>query len=78
VYTDIRHISFSWKPPANNNLAYFSHTVGFGVRYPTPVGPVRVDFGYQINPAQYNAPSISPRPFQLPRFQFFFNIGPIF
>ena len=81
VYTDIRHISFAWKPPANNNLAYFSHTVGFGVRYPTPVGPVRVDFGYQINPAQYQAtipPSTTPQTFRLPHFQFFFNIGPIF
>jgi outer membrane protein insertion porin family len=81
VYTDIRHISFTWKPPANNNLAYFSHTVGFGVRYPTPIGPVRVDFGYQINPAQYQAtipPSITAQTFRLPHFQFFFNIGPIF
>jgi outer membrane protein assembly complex protein YaeT len=81
VYSDIRHISFAWKLPANNNLAYFSHTVGFGVRYPTPVGPVRVDFGYQINPANYQAtvpPSTVPQTFQLPHFQFFFNIGPIF
>jgi outer membrane protein insertion porin family len=81
VYQDISHISFAWKPPANNNLAYFSHTVGFGVRYPTPVGPVRVDFGYQINPASYEAtiaPSTTPQSFRLPHFQFFFNIGPIF
>jgi outer membrane protein insertion porin family len=81
VYTDIHHISFAWKPPTNNNLAYFSHTVGFGVRYPTPVGPVRVDFGYQMNPAQYQAtvpPSTTPQTFRLPHFQFFFNIGPIF
>jgi hypothetical protein len=45
------------------------------------VGPVRVDFGYQINPAHYQAtvpPSTKPQPFQLPHFQFFFNIGPIF
>lgn len=81
VYTDISHISFAWKPPANNNLAYFSHTVGLGVRYPTPIGPVRVDFAYQLNPAQYQAtiaPSTTPQTFRLPHFQFFFNIGPIF
>jgi outer membrane protein insertion porin family len=81
VYTDVNHISFAWKPPGNNNLAYFSHTVGFGVRYPTPVGPVRVDFGYQLNPANYQAtiaPSTVPQTFRLPHFQFFFNIGPIF
>jgi outer membrane protein insertion porin family len=87
VYSDVEHISFSWKPQsANNNLAYFSHTVGFGVRYPTPVGPVRVDFGYQLNPAQYLGQIQQPPPgqlpvtqlFHLPHFQFFFNIGPIF
>jgi outer membrane protein insertion porin family len=81
VFTDLNHISFAWKPPANNNLAYFSHTVGFGVRYPTPIGPVRVDLGYQINPASYVAvvpPSIRPETLHLPHFQFFFNIGPVF
>jgi outer membrane translocation and assembly module TamA len=85
VYTDVSHISFAWKPPANdNNLPYFSHTIGFGVRYPTPVGPVRVDFGYQLNPPPYvgqithtGQPPVTHE-FQLPHFQFFFNIGPIF
>jgi outer membrane protein assembly factor BamA len=86
VYTDINHISFAWKPPANNNnLPYFSHTIGFGVRYPTPVGPVRVDFGYQLNPPHYAGEELFPPPkppipreFALPHFQFFFNIGPVF
>jgi outer membrane protein insertion porin family len=81
VYTDVQHISFAWKPPANNNLSYLSHTVGFGVRYPTPIGPVRVDFGYQLNPAQYQAtiaPATTPQIFHIPHFQFFFNIGSIF
>jgi len=86
VYTDVNHISFAWKPPANNNnLPYFSHTIGFGVRYPTPVGPVRVDFGYQLNPPHYAGEELFPPPkppipreFALPHFQFFFNIGPVF
>jgi outer membrane protein insertion porin family len=86
VYTDVNHISFAWKPPANNNnLPYFSHTIGFGVRYPTPVGPVRVDFGYQLNPPHYAGEELFPLPkppipreFALPHFQFFFNIGPVF
>jgi outer membrane protein insertion porin family len=81
VYSDVNHITLRWKPPSPTNLDYFSHTVGFGVRYPTPVGPVRVDFGYQLNPAQYQAtiaPATTPTLFRLPRFQFFFNIGPVF
>ena len=86
VYTDVNHISFAWKPPANNNnLPYFSHTIGIGVRYPTPIGPVRVDFGYQLNPPHYAGEDFPPPPappipkeFALPHFQFFFNIGPVF
>jgi outer membrane protein insertion porin family len=85
VYTDVNHISFSWKAPSITDLNYFSHTIGFGLRYPTPIGPVRVDFGYQLNPAAYQATVIPPgatvgtlQTLHLPHFGFFFNIGPIF
>ena len=81
VYSDVGHITMAWKPSATSNLNYFSHTVGFGFRYPTPIGPVRVDFGYQLNPAQYQAtipPATVPQFFRLPHFEFSFNIGPVF
>lgn len=87
VYSDIGHITLRWKSPSTTDLNYFSHTVGFGFRYPTPVGPVRIDIGYQINPAQYlgqetttvNGQQVTtPKTFQLPHFGFFFNIGSIF
>jgi outer membrane protein insertion porin family len=81
VYSDVNHINLSWKPSSTTNLNYFSHTIGFGLRYPTPVGPVRVDFGWQINPAEYQAtiaPSTVPQFFRLPHFEFSFNIGPVF
>ena len=85
VYTDVNHISLSWKAPSITDLNYFSHTVGFGLRYPTPIGPVRVDFGYQLNPPLYQATVIPPggtvgtlQTLRLPHFGFFFNIGPIF
>jgi outer membrane protein assembly factor BamA len=29
---------------------YINHAIGLGVRYKTPVGPVRFDFGYDLNP----------------------------
>ena len=29
------------------------HAVGFGIRYKTPVGPIRVDLAYSINPPSY-------------------------
>jgi outer membrane protein insertion porin family len=85
VYSDVNHISLRWKSPSTTDLNYFSHTVGFGIRYPTPVGPVRVDFGYQINPAQYQTQTTDPMTmitttnlFRVPHFGFFFNIGSIF
>jgi outer membrane protein insertion porin family len=32
---------------------YVSHALGVGVRYRTPVGPVRFDFGYNLNPPAF-------------------------
>jgi outer membrane protein insertion porin family len=32
---------------------YISHAIGLGVRYKTPVGPVRFDLGYNLNPTIY-------------------------
>jgi outer membrane translocation and assembly module TamA len=81
VFRDINHISLAWKPPSLTDIDYFSHTVGIGLRYPTPVGPVSLDFGYQLNPAQYQATNATTNLtdiFRLPHFQFSFNIGPVF
>jgi len=39
-----------------NELNYFAHTVGLGFRYATPVGPIRIDLGYQINRPPFVAP----------------------
>ena len=35
------------------NFNYFSHAVGLGLRYKTPVGPIRVDLSYNLNPPKY-------------------------
>jgi outer membrane protein insertion porin family len=32
---------------------YTSHAAGIGVRYKTPIGPLRFDFGYNLNPTRY-------------------------
>jgi outer membrane protein insertion porin family len=29
---------------------YLSHAIGLGARYQTPIGPLRLDFGYNLNP----------------------------
>ncbi|GAC1702033.1 MAG: outer membrane protein assembly factor BamA [Candidatus Acidiferrum sp.] len=72
-----------------NELNYFAHTIGFGVRYATPVGPIRVDLGYQLNRPFFVVPCTTTTPApngvpdcmratQLPRFQIFFNLGSSF
>ena len=66
-----------------NELNYFSHTVGFEIRYGTPIGPVALDLGYQLNPAQFVFPTtVNGNPgvalSRLPAFQFFINLGTTF
>jgi len=66
-----------------NELNYFSHTIGFGLRYATPVGPIRIDLGYELNSAQFVIPCKSAAVLcqqgtRLPRFQIFFNLGSSF
>jgi outer membrane protein insertion porin family len=61
---------------------YFSHAVGVGLRYHTPIGPVRGDFSYNLNPPIY--PVIydynggPPHVGQADHFNFFFSIGQSF
>ena len=66
-----------------NELNYFSHTIGFGLRYGTPVGPIRIDLGYELNQAQFvipckNAAVLCQQGTGLPRVQVFFNLGSSF
>ena len=37
----------------NSGFDYTAHAVGVGVRYKTPIGPLRFDFGYNLNPTSY-------------------------
>ena len=68
---------------------YFSHALGLGARYKTAVGPIRVDFSYNLNPPSYpviteqTSPgiyvnNILPYVGQGSRFNFFFSIGQSF
>ena len=65
---------------------YFSHAAGLGLRYHTPVGPIRLDFSYNLNPPIYpvnvNYSLSSPIPNQhvgeAAHFNFFFSLGQTF
>jgi outer membrane protein assembly factor BamA len=105
VYSRVSRVTFRSSPPkpifdpanpksclfnCTNELNYFSHTVGIGFRYSTPVGPIRIDLGFPINRPQFVAP-ICPngdpscldgqngfKATRLPGFQIFFNLGSTF
>jgi outer membrane protein assembly complex protein YaeT len=65
---------------------YFSHSPGLGLRYHTPVGPIRLDFSYNLNPpiypVNYNSslslPGSAPYVGEAPHFNFFFSLGQTF
>ena len=66
---------------------YFSHAVGLGLRYHTPVGPIRLDFSYNLNPPiypiiiDYSSTPTNPIPAhqgEAGHFNFFFSIGQAF
>jgi outer membrane protein assembly factor BamA len=64
------------------NFNYYSHAVGLGARYKTPVGPIRVDFSYNLNPPKYpviyDFNGSNPYEGQGSHFNFFFSIGQSF
>ena len=54
VYSSLGNMSFRFHQKDLQDFDYTVHAAGFGVRYRTPVGPVRVDLAYSINPPAYN------------------------
>jgi outer membrane protein assembly factor BamA len=70
--------------PTACDFSYMSHAVGSGVRYKTPIGPVRVDLGYNLNPPYFpvNCSGVptgcTPGIEQVRHFNFFFSIGQTF
>lgn len=53
VYSSVGNISLAFHQRNLRDFNYAVHAAGFGVRYRTPVGPVRVDLAYSINPPSY-------------------------
>jgi outer membrane translocation and assembly module TamA len=67
----------------NSGYDYTSHAVGIGLRYKTPIGPLRFDFGYNLNPTSYfqgttfssTGQALTFETQRLRPFNFFFSIG---
>jgi outer membrane protein insertion porin family len=71
-------------PESACSFNYFSHAPGLGLRYHTPVGPIRLDFSYNLNPPiypviyDYTNPSSAAHVGEAPHFNFFFSLGHTF
>jgi outer membrane protein insertion porin family len=102
IYKDVGSISFRVRQnalvcppsgptsltPCTEDFRYMVHAVGFGIRYKTPVGPVRVDLAYSINPPTFYGlvgtyqqllnNTATPQVTSVSHFQFFISIGQAF
>ena len=73
-------------PLGNCSFNYFSHAAGVGLRYHTPVGPIRLDFSYNLNPPIFpinvnyslSLPYTDQRVGEAGHFNFFFSLGQTF
>jgi outer membrane protein assembly complex protein YaeT len=72
VFADAGNV---WTNPLDWNFGDLRYDVGPGLRYATPIGPIRVDVGYQLNPIP--GLLVNGRP-EARRFRFHFSIGQAF
>jgi outer membrane protein assembly complex protein YaeT len=89
VYSDIRRISLRFRQTNDQDFNYAVHGFGFGIRYRTPIGPVRVDFSLSPNSPRFvgysgtideliagtGTPNVPQR---IGIFQFHFSLGQTF
>ena len=80
VYSSVSEISLRWRQPSLTDFDYMTHAVGFGIRYRTPVGPIRLDLAYSPNSPQFQFRNeagtvVNDR---ISRFQFHFSLGQTF
>ncbi len=54
VYRNVSDISVRFSQRNLQDFDYMVQAVGFGIRYKTPLGPIRADFAYSINPPKFN------------------------
>lgn len=88
IYTSLGSVSFSVHQNGLTDFNYMVHAAGFGIRYRTPLGPIRVDLAYSINPPTFNGlegtydqllfGGATKTVQSVSHFQYFFSIGQAF
>ena len=53
IFQNLGSVSFRVSQRNLQDFAYMVHAVGFGIRYKTPVGPIRLDLAYSVNPPSF-------------------------
>ena len=53
VFQNLSSLTFRASQRNLQDFDYMVHAVGFGIRYKTPVGPIRLDLAYSINPPSF-------------------------
>ncbi len=53
IYTTLSNFSLRYDQKNNQDFDYAVQAAGFGIRYKTPLGPIRLDLAYALNPSRY-------------------------
>jgi outer membrane protein insertion porin family len=88
VYSSVSDISFRALQRDRQDFNYMVHAVGIGFRYRTPIGPLRLDLAYSVNPPRFfgfkgTTEELlknlgTPTDQRISRFQFHFSLGQAF
>jgi outer membrane protein insertion porin family len=88
IYSGLGSISFRVHQNSLTDFNYMVHAAGFGIRYRTPLGPIRIDLAYSINPPRFNGlqgtydqllfGGATKTVQSVSHFQYFFSIGQAF
>lgn len=88
VYSTMGDISLRFRQRDKQDFDYLVHSFGFGIRYSTPIGPIRLDLSFSPNSPRFfgfegtleelvagGGRKVDQR---INQFQFFFSIGQTF
>lgn len=88
IYSSLSKVSLRFRQRDERDFDYMVHAFGFGIRYRTPVGPIRLDLAYGPNSPRFFGFRGTPEQLvlgggerthqRISPFQFFFSIGQTF